>query len=48
MSTYNNFLTNYISGSDITVSFSSSYSIYETQYKCTIGIDEYNYSIIPL
>ena len=47
MSTYNNFLTNYISGSDITVSFSSSYSIYETQYKCTIGIYEYNYSNNP-
>ena len=48
MSTYNNFLTNYISGSDITVSFSSSYSIYETQYKCTIGIDNIIIQIIPL
>ena len=47
MSTYNNFLINYISGSDITCSFSSSYTIYETQYKCTIGSDEYNYSNNP-
>lgn len=47
MSLYNDFLLTYISGSDITVSFSSSYTIFETQYKCTIGADEYNYSNNP-
>jgi hypothetical protein len=47
MSLYNNFLSTFISGSDVTVSFSSSYTIFETQYKCTIGADEYNYSNNP-
>lgn len=47
MSLYNDFLLTFISGSNITCSFSSSYTIFETQYKCTIGADEYNYSNNP-
>jgi len=32
---------------NITCSFSSSYTIYETQYKCTIGESEFNYTLNP-
>ena len=35
------------SGSQITASFSSSYTIYETQYKCTIDESEFNFSQNP-
>lgn len=35
------------SGSQITASFSSSYTIYETQYKCTIGESEFGFSQNP-
>lgn len=42
-----NFVETYAIGSTITASFSSSYTIYETQYKVTIGADEYNYSQNP-
>ena len=38
------FFDNFISGSDLKVTFESSYRLYETQYKCTIGESEYNYS----
>jgi len=34
-------------GSQITASFSSSYTIYETQYKCTIGESEFGFSQNP-
>ena len=37
----------YMSGSEATASFSSSYTVYETQYKCTIGESEYNYTQNP-
>ena len=37
----------FFSGSEATCSFSSSYTIYETQYKCTIGESEYNYTQNP-
>ena len=40
-------LENAYSGSQITASFSSSYTIYETQYKCTIGETEFNFSQNP-
>lgn len=33
--------------SEITCSFSSSQTIYETQYKCTISPNEFNYSLNP-
>lgn len=42
-----NFVETYAIGSTITASFSSSYTLYETQYKVTIGSDEYNYSQNP-
>lgn len=42
-----NFVETYAIGSTITASFSSSYTLYETQYKVTIGADEYNYSQNP-
>lgn len=41
------FVQTYAVGSTITASFSSSYTIYETQYNVTIGADEYNYSQNP-
>jgi len=40
-------ISTFISNSNVTCSFSSSYTIYETQYKCTIGESEYNYSQNP-
>jgi hypothetical protein len=39
------FIYNFITSSQITCSFNSSYNIYETQYKCTIRANEYNYSL---
>lgn len=36
-----------ISTTDVTCSFSSSLTIYETQYKCTIRENEFNYSLNP-
>ena len=41
------FLDAFISSSEVTMSFSSSYEIYETQYKCTITENEFNYSLNP-
>ena len=38
------FYEGFISGSDLKVSFSSSYTLYETQYKCTVGESELNYT----
>ena len=29
------------------MSFSSSFTIYETQYKCTLGESEFNYTLNP-
>ena len=43
----NNDVENFVLQSDITCSFSSSYKIYETQYKCTIGESEFNFSQNP-
>jgi len=37
----------FINSSDITCSFQSSYTIYETQYKCTIRENEYNFTLNP-
>lgn len=42
-----NLTSNIIDSSNITCSFSSSYSIYETQYKCTIRESEFNFSLNP-
>lgn len=40
-------ILNFVTGSNITCSFSSSYTIFETQYKCTIGENEFNMSQNP-
>ena len=41
------FIEGFMTGSDLKVSFSSSYTFYETQYKTTIGESEFNYSQNP-
>jgi hypothetical protein len=38
---------NFVTSSNVTCSFSSSLTIYETQYKCTIAESEFNYSQNP-
>tara|TARA_Y100001973_G_C5195360_1_gene333867 strand:- start:1207 stop:2286 length:1080 start_codon:yes stop_codon:yes gene_type:complete len=43
----NNDVFNFAETTNITCSFSSSFTIYETQYKCTIQQDEFNYSQNP-
>lgn len=43
----NNDIFNFVRDTNITCSFSSSYTIYETQYKCTIGESEFNVSQNP-
>ena len=40
-------ISSFTTGSDITVSFSSSYQLYENQYKCTISNSEFNVSYNP-
>jgi hypothetical protein len=40
-------LNAWVSDSDITMSFSSSYTMYETQYKATISENEFNYTLNP-
>jgi hypothetical protein len=42
-----NFINNFISSSQITCSFNSSFRIFETQYKCTIRANEFNFSLNP-
>ena len=40
-------ITAFVTSSNFTASFSSSYTIYETQYKCTIRENEFNYTLNP-
>ena len=40
-------IINFITSSNVTCSFSSTYVIHETQYKCTIRENEYNLSLNP-
>jgi hypothetical protein len=40
-------ICNFISSSNVTCSFSSSFTIYETQYKCTLRENEFNFSLNP-
>jgi len=40
-------MLNFITSSNVTCSFSSSYTIYETQYKCTIRESEFNFTLNP-
>ena len=42
-----NIINSFATGSNITCSFSSSFNIYETQYKCTIRENEFNFSQNP-
>ena len=42
-----NFVNNFTTTSDISCSFSSSFDIIETQYKCTLKANEFNYSLNP-
>ena len=37
----------FIDSANVTMSFSSSFKIYETQYQCTINENEFNYSLNP-
>ena len=46
-SLHTDFILAFVTGSNVTCSFSSSYEIFETQYTCTIGADEFNYSSNP-
>ena len=41
------FLLNFVTSSNVTVSFSSSLTIFETQYKCTLRENEFNASLNP-
>ena len=41
------FISTFIDSVNITCSFSSSYELFETQYKCTLGESEFNYSLNP-
>jgi len=41
------FINAFISSNEVSMSFSSSYGLYETQYKCTISENEFNYSQNP-
>jgi hypothetical protein len=40
-------ILNFVTSSAVTCSFSSSLTIYETQYKCTINENEFNFSLNP-
>ena len=41
------FIDTFCSSSEVTMSFSSSYKIFETQYQCTFNENEFNYSLNP-
>ena len=41
------YIKSFITSTDITCSFSSSVTIYETQYKCTLRDNEYNFTLNP-
>jgi hypothetical protein len=43
----NAFIENIIVSSNVTCSFSSSFTIFETQYKCTFNPSEFNFSLNP-
>jgi hypothetical protein len=42
-----NIINSFATGSNITCSFNSAYNIFETQYKCTIRENEFNFSTNP-
>tara|TARA_R110000868_G_scaffold160083_1_gene389359 strand:- start:847 stop:1797 length:951 start_codon:yes stop_codon:yes gene_type:complete len=41
------YILSFITASNITCSFSSSYNLFETQYKCTVSEKEFNYTLNP-
>lgn len=41
------FTLSFVESSNVTCSFSSSYTLYETQYKCTINTSEFNFTLNP-
>ena len=41
------FIESFVSSSNVTMSFSSSYKLFETQYQCTIDENEFNYTLNP-
>jgi hypothetical protein len=43
----NAFIENIITSNNVTCSFSSSFTIFETQYKCTFDPSEFNFSLNP-
>jgi hypothetical protein len=43
----NDLIESFVTSSNITMSFSSSLTIYENQYKCTIRENEFNYTLNP-
>ena len=43
----NSDIENFVTSSNVTMSFSSSFTIYESQYKCTIGESEFGYTLNP-
>ncbi len=45
LSDWDSILQSFYTSSNFTCSFSSSYTIYDTQYKCTIRENEYNFSL---
>ena len=46
-SLHTDFILAFVTGSNVTCSFSSSYKIFETQYKCTFDPSEFNFSLNP-
>ena len=44
---WNEEISTFVSNTNVTCSFSSSYTMYETQYKCTIGESEFNFTQNP-
>jgi hypothetical protein len=43
----NDIIENFVTSSNVTCSFSSSLTIYESQYKCTISENEFNFTLNP-
>jgi hypothetical protein len=41
------FMTDFVNATNVTCSFSSSLTIYETQYKCTLRENEFNFTLNP-
>ena len=44
---FERFIDAFITSNEVTMSFSSSYKIFETQYQCTIDENEFNYTLNP-